>query len=243
MSPTPPQPLPDTITFKARGLPPDTRLTVFSTTFYVHSTILKLKSAFFSKFMDSPDKTPLPDNGDGIKYHWVTAEEVGGWSLVAANGPKRDAEGRRDTPVDGEVSTHIENNSDLEDTGEKGESTGTKGPTAAQLRDCAWLGFDDTGEQVSVDQYNELQTRLFDQLLRAMYGRPITLIEGKENSVFYLVEMADYYCALPALSAAVPHMLAGHIQEIARSLRPNQDGEYDVVGQRQMECYECVLMR
>lgn len=44
------------IVFSQPGLKPDTRLTVFDQEFHVHSIILKLKSAFFRKFLDSPDK-------------------------------------------------------------------------------------------------------------------------------------------------------------------------------------------
>jgi hypothetical protein len=44
------------IVFNARRLAPDVRLRVVETEIYVHSTILKLHSAFFFKFLDSPDK-------------------------------------------------------------------------------------------------------------------------------------------------------------------------------------------
>jgi hypothetical protein len=44
------------IIFQLPGYDPDTRLTVFYQDFNVHSMILKTHSAFFRKFMDSPDK-------------------------------------------------------------------------------------------------------------------------------------------------------------------------------------------
>lgn len=46
------------IVFRWPGLNSDTRLTVFSQEFHVHSVLLKLHSAFFRKFLDSPDKVP-----------------------------------------------------------------------------------------------------------------------------------------------------------------------------------------
>jgi hypothetical protein len=41
------------------GIKPDTRLRVFSTDFHVHSSALKLHSAFFRTFLDSPDKATV----------------------------------------------------------------------------------------------------------------------------------------------------------------------------------------
>ena len=62
---------------------PDTCLVVFGQEFHVHSTLLKLYSAFFRKFLDSPDKLNAT-NTKGFKYYWVTnIEEDGNWHLVA----------------------------------------------------------------------------------------------------------------------------------------------------------------
>jgi hypothetical protein len=47
---------PSPVVFQSPGLQPDVRLTVFDKEFHVHSVLLKLHSAFFRKFLDSPDK-------------------------------------------------------------------------------------------------------------------------------------------------------------------------------------------
>jgi hypothetical protein len=82
--------------FQTPDLKPDVSLRVFDFEFHVHSVLLKLHSAFFRKFLDSPDKTALQSPGnletppavvnfytDKFKYDWVT--EVDGyttWHLV-----------------------------------------------------------------------------------------------------------------------------------------------------------------
>lgn len=69
------------IIFTLRGIKPDTRLVVFSKTFHVHSQKLKECSAFFFKFMDSPDKATAATKGL-FKYEWVTKiDEDGCWVL------------------------------------------------------------------------------------------------------------------------------------------------------------------
>ncbi|TVY31530.1 hypothetical protein LSUB1_G008456 [Lachnellula subtilissima] len=63
------------------GLKPDTRLRVFEQEFHVHSTILKLHSNYFRRFLDSPDKTgalasPL------FQYEYVSVvDEDRTWAL------------------------------------------------------------------------------------------------------------------------------------------------------------------
>jgi hypothetical protein len=78
--------MPGPVVFAARGLESDVRLRVFNTEFYVHSTMLKLHSAFFFKFLGSPDKTPPVTVEPGaVKYEWATKiDEDGSWSLVDA---------------------------------------------------------------------------------------------------------------------------------------------------------------
>lgn len=44
------------IVIRLPGQKPDVRLAVFDQEFHVHSVLLKLNSAFFRKFLDSPDK-------------------------------------------------------------------------------------------------------------------------------------------------------------------------------------------
>jgi hypothetical protein len=80
--------IPVPIIFKARSLNADVRLRAFDTEFHVHSVILKIHSAFFFKFLDSPEKTSTladPTPAGRFKYEWVTkADEDGTWALVAA---------------------------------------------------------------------------------------------------------------------------------------------------------------
>ncbi|KAE8442861.1 hypothetical protein EG329_002603 [Mollisiaceae sp. DMI_Dod_QoI] len=74
------------ISFEISGMAADVSLKVFDQEFLVHSPILKIHSAFFNKFLDSPDKTVVRGihvEGE-IKYQWVT--ELDGendWQLVA----------------------------------------------------------------------------------------------------------------------------------------------------------------
>jgi hypothetical protein len=77
---------PKSVIYTARGLNSDVRLRAFDTEFHVHSTVLKMHSAFFFKFLDSPDKTPPATVAPGtFKYEWVTKiDEDGSWSLVDA---------------------------------------------------------------------------------------------------------------------------------------------------------------
>ena len=98
---------PSPIVFQSPGLQPDVRLVVFDTEFHVHSIILKLYSAFFRKFLDSPDKAAAAEAAavnpsiispelimpKKFKYEWVTKldedAESGDdnvWYLVAATG-------------------------------------------------------------------------------------------------------------------------------------------------------------
>ncbi|KAK6583446.1 hypothetical protein PZA11_004522 [Diplocarpon coronariae] len=76
------------IIFKARGTVPDTRLRVLDTEFHVHSAILKMHSAFFYKFLDSPDKQDIVQVGP-FKYEWATrVDPDGDWGLEVASNIK-----------------------------------------------------------------------------------------------------------------------------------------------------------
>lgn len=98
---------PSPIIFESPGFQSDTRLMVFNTEFHVHSTILKIHSAFFRKSLDYLDRTPVtapPDANSStilpvpvtpgkFKYKFVTKlDEViedgenNVWRLVAASG-------------------------------------------------------------------------------------------------------------------------------------------------------------
>jgi hypothetical protein len=81
------------VVFKARGMTPDVRITVFDTVFHVHSHILKLHSHFFFTFFDSADKTRAQGStggtsSNGFKYEWVTkiVDNGADWQL-ASKGP------------------------------------------------------------------------------------------------------------------------------------------------------------
>ncbi|TVY41344.1 hypothetical protein LOCC1_G005649 [Lachnellula occidentalis] len=96
---------PTPIVFQSPGLQPDVRLMVFDQEFHVHSVILKLYSAFFRKFLDSPDKVAAVEAASTgtlrpaqwsaptkFKYEWFTqldqdaeSAEGGNWHLVAAS--------------------------------------------------------------------------------------------------------------------------------------------------------------
>jgi hypothetical protein len=63
------------------------RLCLFDQEFHVHSAALKLKSVFFRKFLDLPDKAGT-GGGGRFKYEWITKVDAGGtWQLVCAATP------------------------------------------------------------------------------------------------------------------------------------------------------------
>ncbi|TVY89680.1 hypothetical protein LAWI1_G003077 [Lachnellula willkommii] len=67
-----------------RGLQPDMILRVFRWEFHVHSITMKSHSAFFRKFLDSPDKPSLKFSAfTAFKYEWDTqVDKDGSWSLT-----------------------------------------------------------------------------------------------------------------------------------------------------------------
>ncbi|PVH87079.1 hypothetical protein DL98DRAFT_355713, partial [Cadophora sp. DSE1049] len=87
--------------FTTPGYQPNVRLVVFDQEFHVHSILLKLHSAYFRKFLDSPDKAPKVANivpasaaaaggpmpaetsrislnglSGSFKYHWIKVFET-----------------------------------------------------------------------------------------------------------------------------------------------------------------------
>ncbi|KAF7911434.1 uncharacterized protein EAF01_002941 [Botrytis porri] len=80
-------PSPQLVTFSIPGQTPDTRITIFQLKeLHVHSSILKLYSAYFRKFMDSPDKDSAPPSAMW-KYDWTEkVEEDGSWYVVDKRG-------------------------------------------------------------------------------------------------------------------------------------------------------------
>jgi hypothetical protein len=81
MAPSPITPGGDqAIVFSTPGMKPDTCLQVFSKVFHVHSILLKLHSAYFRTFLDSPDKS-LDLNG-AFRYDYVSVVDLDGtWGL------------------------------------------------------------------------------------------------------------------------------------------------------------------
>ncbi|TVY46253.1 hypothetical protein LOCC1_G004348 [Lachnellula occidentalis] len=144
------QPQAPPIIFTRPGLVPDVCLKVFHQPFHLHSAALKLKSVFFCKFLDSPDKLASSGHSAALfKYDWVTKiDEDGTWQLVCSSAPKLN--GSKEGVFTGDIESEI---------------------------------------------------RAFEILLRAMYGRSLSI---DSTTLFYLaVELADYYCALPVLSSAL----------------------------------------
>ncbi|TVY44769.1 hypothetical protein LSUB1_G000600 [Lachnellula subtilissima] len=75
--------------FSMPDFTPDTRLRVFGQDFHVHSSFLKLHSAFFRTFLDSPEKG-LPATSCGFRYEWVTeVDKDDTWSLVWAGSTEK----------------------------------------------------------------------------------------------------------------------------------------------------------
>ncbi|KAJ8065886.1 hypothetical protein OCU04_004987 [Sclerotinia nivalis] len=75
--------------YKLPDQTPDTRFVLFDKTeIQVHSIILKLYSAFFRKFLDSPDKKPAAASAK-FQYEWVSKiEEDGEWHVVEKSNAK-----------------------------------------------------------------------------------------------------------------------------------------------------------
>ncbi|KAF7943896.1 uncharacterized protein EAE97_005966 [Botrytis byssoidea] len=80
-------PSPQVVTFSLPGQQPDTRITIFQLKeLRVHASILKLYSAYFRKFMDSPDKESASPSAMW-KYEWTAkVEEDGSWYVVDRRG-------------------------------------------------------------------------------------------------------------------------------------------------------------
>jgi hypothetical protein len=86
-------PVMEPIIFSMPGYLPETRLNVLGQEFHLHSAYLKMHSAFFRKFLDSPEKN-LPVSPDAtstsFRYEWITQVDMdGSWSLAwAGTDPK-----------------------------------------------------------------------------------------------------------------------------------------------------------
>jgi len=62
---------PPPVEFLTPGWEPDVCLRLFDQEFYVHSAALKLKTVFFRKCLDSPEKAATSGTGR-FKYEWIT---------------------------------------------------------------------------------------------------------------------------------------------------------------------------
>lgn len=71
--------------FTLAGFTADVRRLVFEQEYHVHSVILKLFSAYFRKFLDSPDKPGKPASAS-FQYEYATApDDDETWALEPAN--------------------------------------------------------------------------------------------------------------------------------------------------------------
>lgn len=77
---------PEPVVFVLRGQLVDTKLDVFGAVFHVHSIILKGGSAYFRKFLDSPDKAPAPETA-AFPYEYVAVvdDDRKTWGLESAS--------------------------------------------------------------------------------------------------------------------------------------------------------------
>ncbi|KAF4635670.1 hypothetical protein G7Y89_g2430 [Cudoniella acicularis] len=69
------------IVFTSPGLKSDTRIFVFKQEFHVHSIVLKLHSAYFRQFLDSPDKTEGPASAVFHYEYSTVVDDDGIWGL------------------------------------------------------------------------------------------------------------------------------------------------------------------
>ncbi|KAH9215140.1 hypothetical protein DL95DRAFT_461401 [Leptodontidium sp. 2 PMI_412] len=185
------------IVFSTPGLKPDTRLTVFEQEFQVHSLVLKLHSAFFRKFLDSPDKAPNngiagPANGSA---NTNTSSSTNAGTAIAA------AANSAPSTLSKPSSTDF-------------TSFGTFGVASiGQPFKYDWITkIDEEGKWHLVCRSSknkpykipsfagdtDQETAEFEKLLCAIYNRSYSIANVDE--FLSLVEMADYYCALPSLS-------------------------------------------
>lgn len=77
------------IIFSIPGQTPDVLITAFGQPYHVHSTILRLHSHYFRRFLDSPEKSHCEANGN-FKYQYTSVvDEDGEWGLEPV-GPDND---------------------------------------------------------------------------------------------------------------------------------------------------------
>ncbi|CAG8979883.1 hypothetical protein HYALB_00002657 [Hymenoscyphus albidus] len=141
------------IIFRLPHQTPDVRLVVFDQEYHVHSTISKLYSNYFRKFLDSPNK-PGSSPSSFFKYEYVTVvDDDGIWALESA-----------------------------------GKVQAIKPDALALL---------ESSGKISVKS----ECAIFRKLMSAMYLRPYTI--DSASDVIGLTRVADFYCALPIVSATL----------------------------------------
>ncbi|TVY18350.1 hypothetical protein LARI1_G004431 [Lachnellula arida] len=167
------------IIFKFPGLKVDTRLNVFGQEYHVHSNILKLYSAFFRTFLDSPDKTPAPASAL-FRYEYVSViDDDGEWGLEVAL--KRD--NQKAVPQEaGNSPAQAESVSQPKTTTSQSNNGNLKKPRKARYERLA-----------------------FSRLLYALYRERYNVSSMRELGD--IVRLADFYCALPAVSRSVDSVL------------------------------------
>ncbi|TVY34570.1 hypothetical protein LSUB1_G008005 [Lachnellula subtilissima] len=179
------------IIFKCPGLELDTRLNVFGQEFHVHSAILRLYSAFFRTFLDSPDKTPAPASAF-FRYEYVSVvDDDGTWGLEVTL--KRDDQ-KAVSQEAGSSPTPAEGVSHLKTTTSQSNSGNPKKSRKSQAR---------------------IERLAFGRLLYALYRERYTVSSMREFGD--IVRLADFYCALPAVSRSVDSVLL-HSPELIRQI-------------------------
>ncbi|TVY41343.1 hypothetical protein LOCC1_G005648 [Lachnellula occidentalis] len=171
------------IIFKFPGLKVDTRLKVFGQEFHVHSAILRLYSAFFRTFLDSPDKIPAPASAL-FRYEYVSVVDADGtWGLEVELkcGDQKEVS---HTLSDSEKS--LQTVSDQRTT-----KTGTTDHTS-------------TKRSLSRPQ-QVLDLLAFERLLLAIYRKRFRVTSVGELA--RVVELANFYCALPAVAQSLDGVL------------------------------------
>ncbi|KAF7917924.1 uncharacterized protein EAE98_009952 [Botrytis deweyae] len=141
-------------TFHLPGHKVDVKLSIFDgLQLHVHSVILKLHSAFFRRFLDSPGKDGKDENTGSFKYEWATVyDDDGSWSLFDTRNIKHD------NPSSDLMPKQIKR--------------------SQKLHEAAFINF-----------------------IGTFYGK-LWVIKNTE-ALQLVTELADYYCALPAVSKSM----------------------------------------
>lgn len=177
-----------TVVFKSPGLEPDTRLRVFDTEFHVHSTILRLHSNYFRKFLDSPDKPERPA-GATWRYDYATViDDDGTWALEFS-----------ETGIQPDLLVEVGTLTQLCAL----PPGGILGVLARLYADLSQPQLASPGSRLYADwlQVSFYDTKAFQSLLSAMYNRPYTIWDFEVFEA--AIRLADFYCALPVLSATL----------------------------------------